>query len=69
MGRVLSQSEIDALLTGLLQDTSVLPESEDSPQLAGMSVQEDVPVGIAAFKAKLAAAQAEKPVSEQGAFS
>jgi len=73
MGRVLSQGEIDNMLSSLLQDTTVLPNSEtaesapqaaqnaaDAPSTLIDSEQPVIPAGIAAFKAKLAAAQAAR---------
>ena len=61
MGRVLSQGEIDSLLTGLLEDATVLPSSE--PQK--VNEPENVPTGIAAFKAKIAAMQAENAPAQE----
>jgi len=66
MGRVLSQGEIDNMLQNLLQDSSVLPGSEGAgsglPIKSAVSeaAEPAVPPGIAAFKAKLAAAQAAR---------
>ncbi|MCL1903887.1 MAG: hypothetical protein FWF94_05680 [Oscillospiraceae bacterium] len=63
MGKVLSQGEIDNLLTSLLEDASVLPGLSDAggettTEAVGI---EPIPAGIAAFKAKIAAMQ---PTSE-----
>jgi hypothetical protein len=58
--RVLSQGEIDNLLSNLLKDSTVLPDSLPAPSVAAQSVDvtQEVPVGIAALKAKMEAAKA-----------
>ena len=77
--RVLSQGEIDNLLSSLLEDVSVLPNAQEvinkaekhaaqfmihdnfePPEDAASQTTEDVPMGIAAFKAKLEAAKAAR---------
>ncbi|MCL2071272.1 MAG: hypothetical protein FWH07_03450 [Oscillospiraceae bacterium] len=60
MGRVLSQGEIDNLLTNLLEDSSVLPGFEPIVAENPEPDESAVPVGIAAFKAKIAAMQEAK---------
>ena len=75
LGRVLSQSEIDGLLSQMLDNASVIPcaaaESNvdsvcpvSSPPKVGVSCSDSVPAGIAAFKAKIEAAKAAQAASE-----
>lgn len=65
MGKVLSQGEIDNLLTNLLEDASVLPSLFESAVEQNQVDVEPVPAGIAAFKAKIAAMQsANEPAAD-----
>ena len=61
MGKILSQGEIDNLLSGLLKDSTVLPATEKPAET------EHIPAGIAAFKAKMAAAAAEAEAKKAAA--
>ena len=59
MGRVLSQGEIDSMLSNLLKDATVLPSDEPAAPVES-AAPEVVPAGIAAFRAKLEASKAAK---------
>jgi hypothetical protein len=67
IGRVLSQGEIDNMLQSILEDSTVLPDgevavklSEPSEMFCDDNAEPAIPAGIAAFKAKLEAAQAAR---------
>ena len=62
MGRVLSQGEIDNLLGNLLADPSLILDSESAEPAE--PAPEAIPSGIAAFKAKIAAAQAAREAAQ-----